>query len=115
MIDSVSEHIMNRMPDKQLNAENAIMQREAKQILESAIDSLPEKYRVVYMLKEIENLSNTELAESLGLSDANVKVRLHRAKALLKESLYKLSSTRDIFEFGKHSCDAMVQRVMSAI
>ena len=91
------------------------MQREAKQILESAIDSLPEKYRVVYMLKEIENLSNTELAESLGLSDANVKVRLHRAKALLKESLYKLSSTRDIFEFGKHNCDAMVQRVMNAI
>jgi RNA polymerase sigma-70 factor (ECF subfamily) len=113
--DDPSDEIVNRIPDKQMNAEKAIMQREAKQILEHAIDNLPEKYRVVYVLKEIENLSNAELAESLGLTDSNVKIRLHRAKALLKESLYKMSATTEIFEFGKHNCDAMVARVMSAI
>ncbi|MEJ1240609.1 RNA polymerase sigma factor [Chryseolinea sp. T2] len=110
-----SDEIVNRIPDKQMNAEKAIIDREAKQILEQAIDRLPEKYRVVYMLKEVERLSNEQVAECLGLSDSNVKVRMHRAKILLKESLYKLSTTAEVFEFGKGRCDEMVRLVLDGI
>jgi len=110
-----SEEMINRVADKQMNAERAIIDREARQILEQAIDHLPEKYRVVYVLKEVERLSNEQVAECLGLSDSNVKVRLHRAKMLLKESLYKLSTTAEVFEFGKGRCDEIVKLVLNGI
>lgn len=111
----VSEEMINRVADKQMNAEKAIIDREAKQILEQAIDRLPEKYRLVYMLIEVEGLSNDQVAECLDLSVSNVKVRLHRAKVLLKESLYKLSTTAGAFEFGKGRCDEIVGLVLNGI
>jgi len=98
-----------------MNPEKAIIRRESQQILEQAIDSLPEKYRVVYVLKEMEGLSNAQLTESLGLTDSNIKVRLHRAKTLLKESLYKLSTPAEVFEFGNSRCDAIVAYIMKTI
>ena len=110
-----SDEILNQIPDKQMNAEKAIIHKEAKQILEQAIDGLPEKYRIIYVLKEVERLPNDRIAESLGLTDSNIKVRLHRAKLLLKDSLYKLTTTAEIFEFGKGKCDEMVRLVLNAI
>jgi RNA polymerase sigma factor (sigma-70 family) len=104
-----------QIPDKQMNPEKAFIRQEAKQLLERAIDNLPEKYRVVYVLKEIEGMESTQIEETLGLTDANVKVRLHRAKKLLKESLYQLSINREVFEFGNAHCDSVVNFVMSRI
>jgi RNA polymerase sigma factor (sigma-70 family) len=111
----MSEETAGQVPDKQMNPEKTIIRQEAQQILERAIDSLPEKCRVVYVLKEIEGLSNSQVSESLNLTDANIKVRLHRAKVLLKDSLYKLSVSAEVFEFGSSRCDAIVQFVMNAI
>lgn len=98
-----------------MNPEKFVIQKEVKQLLEKAIDSIPEKYRVIYILREIENMSTSEITQCLDLSESNVKVRLHRAKQMLKECLYKLSISRDIFEFGFKRCDAMVERVMAAL
>jgi RNA polymerase sigma factor (sigma-70 family) len=111
----VGEGLLNQIQDKQIGPEKKMMQQEGKQLLEKAIDNLPEKYRVVYMLKEVEGLPTEEVCESLGLTESNVKVRLHRAKSLLKESLFQLSSTSDVFEFGNTRCDAVVKFVMNAI
>jgi RNA polymerase sigma factor (sigma-70 family) len=104
-----------QIPDKQMNPEKAFIRQEAKQLLERAIDNLPEKYRVVYVLKEIEGIESTQVEEMLGLTEANVKVRLHRAKKILKESLYQLSINREVFEFGNAHCDSVVNFVMSRI
>lgn len=104
-----------QVPDKQINPEATLIRQESRQLLEKAIDKLPERYRVVYVLKEIEGLRSDEIEVALGLSDTNVKVRLHRARKLLKESLYALSQSRDVFEFGNASCDAIVAFVMSRI
>jgi RNA polymerase sigma-70 factor (ECF subfamily) len=106
---------INQIPDKQMNPEKAIIRQEAKHLLEQAIDNLPEKYRLIYILKEIEGLDNTQIQESLGLTEINVKVRLHRAKKLLKDSLYQLTSNGEVFEFGNAHCDAVVNFVMSRI
>ncbi len=106
---------IHQIPDNQMNPEKIILREEAKRILEKAIDSLPEKYRVIYVLKEIEGLSNNEVSESLNLTDSNIKVRLHRAKSLLKDNLYTLSSSTTVFEFGNSRCDAIVHFVMKAI
>jgi RNA polymerase sigma factor (sigma-70 family) len=107
--------IITEIPDNQMNAEKAIVNQEARQLLEQAIDNLPEKYRVIYILKEVEGLESPQIEESLGLTESNVKVRLHRAKKLLKESLFKLTSNRAVFEFGNKHCDAVVNFVMSRI
>jgi len=111
----IGDDTIRQVPDKEMNPEKVMMRQEMKQVLEQAIDSLPDKYRVIYILKEVEGLSNEEVAESLGLSDSNIKVRLHRAKTLLKDSLLKLSVTREVFEFGNSRCDAIVSFVMKKI
>lgn len=74
--------VVNQIPDKQMNPEKRLIRQEAKQLLEKAIDDLPEKYRIIYILKEIEGLDNAQVAATLDLSDCNIKVRLHRAKKI---------------------------------
>jgi len=55
--------------------------------LRRALNAVPRPYRVVVVLREIEGLSTREVAEVLGISEANVKTRLHRARLLLREQL----------------------------
>ncbi|WP_242926136.1 RNA polymerase sigma factor [Pontibacter vulgaris] len=105
-----------QLPDAiSMNPENKAIQKEVKLLLEKAIDNLPAKYKTIYMLREIEEMSNTEVAACLNLSESNVKVRHHRAKALLKESLYALSVNKDVFAFGYRRCDALVAKVMAVL
>jgi RNA polymerase sigma-70 factor (ECF subfamily) len=106
---------LNRIPDKSVNAEKVIIRQEVQQLMEHAIDNLPEKYRVIYMMKEVEGLSNLDIAECLDLTEANVKVRLFRARTILKNILLNLSEGTEIFEFGNARCDALVNYVMKNI
>ncbi len=104
------------LPDiNQMNPEKQAIKSETRALVERAVDSLPEKYRVIFVLHQIEGLSNSEIAESLKLTDSNVKVRLHRAKKLLKEELFQSTHDTSIFEFGNHKCDLMVEWVMERI
>jgi RNA polymerase sigma factor (sigma-70 family) len=105
----------HQIPDKQMNPEKIIIRQEAQQLLEQAIDSLPEKYRVIYMLREVEGLNNSQITECLNLTESNMKVRLHRAKSLLKEKLLAMSTPAQVFEFGNTRCDAVVTFVMNSI
>lgn len=104
------------MPDPgQLSPERKLIQQEAKALLEQAIDRLDEKYRTVYILKEIEGMHIAEIADCLGLTAANVKVRHHRAKLMIKEELYALTVHKEIFEFGAHRCDELVNKIIRVI
>jgi RNA polymerase sigma factor (sigma-70 family) len=108
--------IILQLPEPSLmNPEKIAIQKEVKQVLEKAIDSIPEKYRIIYVLREMEEMSVSEITQCLDLSESNVKVRLHRAKSMLKERLYELSASRDAFEFGSKRCDDLVERVMAAL
>ena len=69
------------MPDRELLA------GEARRVLEAALDRLPEHYRAVLVLRDVEELSNEEVAEVVGDSVAAVKTRLHRARMALREQL----------------------------
>lgn len=99
----------------ELSPEKKVISRETRALLEQAIDQLPEKYRLVFILHEIEGMPHGEIAKALELSDSNVKVRLHRAKSMLKDELLKLSLTRAVFEFGNSRCDSVVREVMKYI
>lgn len=83
--------------------------------IENAIEDLPEKYKVVYMLKEVEGMEVTEVAAGLRLSVSNVKIRLHRARKMLKDSLLQVAGKSDLFEFGNERCDRLVTRVLQHI
>jgi RNA polymerase sigma-70 factor, ECF subfamily len=65
----------------------ALEQKELRRALTDALDSLPEKYRTVLILRDVQHLSITETAQVLGLSEANVKTRLCRARLQMRDSL----------------------------
>lgn len=110
-----NENIIQFADKMDMNPEKKVINHENRQLIERAVDRLPEKYRAVYMLREIEGMKNAEVAECLELTESNVKVRFHRARNLLKESLYELSADAEIFEFGNDKCDRLVERVMEQL
>ena len=99
--------------DPALSPEEQFSLRETRQILESMIDLLPAQYRVEKIMRDVERMCVAETAECLGISQENVKVRLHRARALLRKRLYGLFGSRvsDLFRFHWLGCDRVVQRV----
>ena len=98
-----------------MNPEKNVIKHETRLMVEKSIDQLSEKYRVIFMLHQVEGMSNTEIAAALDLTESNVKVRLHRAKKMLKEELFKQSVDVSAFEFGNSRCDRIVQFVMDRI
>lgn len=92
-----------------------VLHAELKLILEDAIGKLPEIYRTVFIMREIESMSIAETSECLGLSGVNVKVRLNRAKAMLREMLASYYKQEDILHFHLSRCDRVVQNVMSSV
>src|SRR5947208_14361905 len=77
------------------------------------IEALPEKYRLVEVMRDEEEMSVAETAECLGISEENVKVRLHRGRALLRKRLFELfgSKVSDVFRFHLSRCDRVVYGV----
>ena len=69
------------------NPENLVQQRATRELLEKAIRELEEKYRLVFLLRDVEGLTVQETAEMLGITESNVKVRLLRARLWLRELL----------------------------
>ncbi len=66
---------------------DAAEKRELRERINQAVDELPEIYRVVFLLRDVEELSTEEVAEVVGIGVPNVKTRLHRARLLLRDKL----------------------------
>ncbi len=98
-----------------MNPESNTIHRESAAFIEKAIDALPTKYKIVYMLREVEGMDILEISKSLELTKSNVKVRLHRARNMMKAYLLKATNTRNIFEFGNSKCDRVVENVIKRI
>ena len=97
--------------------EQEVATAQSHAILEEAILSLPESYRTVLMMRDIEELTTAEAAESLDITEQNVKVRLHRARALLRRELYTRAgvSSADAFAFMGVRCDRVVKNVFARL
>jgi RNA polymerase sigma-70 factor, ECF subfamily len=89
---------------------------EALWLIESAIDALPRDYRMVFVLRAVEQLSIDETAQYLNIKPATVKTRLHRAKAILQRRLGRKHEELvvDAFSFGGRQCDRVVERLYAA-
>lgn len=97
--------------------EAAAMRSEVRELLESAVVRLPQHYRSVFVLRDVEQLSTVETAECLELSEEAVKTRLHRARALLRHDLSERigAASTEAFPFMGARCDRVVERVMNRI
>ena len=86
-------------------------------MLEEAVEKLPDAYRTIFMLREVEEMSTTDAAEVLEITEENVKVRLHRARALLRKSLYARAGMerKEAFNFHAVRCDRVVKNVFERI
>lgn len=105
------------IPATALNPEEQLSASELGRALESAILSIPEQYRLVLMMRDVEQLSTTETASALDLSEENVKVRLHRARAMVRKNLFAQAGSEAprAFGFMGERCDRVVARVMKRI
>ncbi|HCN84086.1 MAG TPA: RNA polymerase sigma factor [Sphingobacteriaceae bacterium] len=92
-----------------------LMNKELKSILEKAVSELPEKYRMVFVMREIQEMSTSETMEVLELGESNVKTRLNRAKEMLREELSSYYKSNQLMEFNLIRCDKVVNFVMSRI
>lgn len=101
--------------DESHTPEAKMIDEDMNKHLEKAIDKLPPKYRSVLIMRDIEQLSTHGTAEVLEISRANVKVRLHRAKKMLREELTEMLDEIDLLSFKGADCNNMTQRVMTLI
>jgi len=97
------------------NPEYESLNRELKLQLELNIGKLPEKYRVIFIMREVEKLNVTETARILDISESNVKARLSRAKDQLRNSLMEIYPMGEVYQFNLVRCDKIVENVLSRI
>src|SRR5882762_7064839 len=109
----VMESLIAVEPDPERQAYAA----ELGHVLESAIDGLPDTYRIVFMLREVEGLSKSETAAGLALREEAVKTRLHRARAMLRRAITQRlgSISAQTFQFHATRCDRVVAAVLTRI
>ena len=100
-----------KTPDPEQQASAA----ELREVMEREVAALPEKFRTIFVLRDVEGLSTAEAAQVLGISEDLAKQRLHRARTQLRETLYRRAgvSLASIFAFGNERCDRVVAAVMA--
>ncbi|AET93807.1 RNA polymerase, sigma-24 subunit, ECF subfamily (plasmid) [Burkholderia sp. YI23] len=97
--------------------DEALARAQVRALLERKLDELPELFRMVFVLRSIEEMSVEETAQCLRIPEATVRSRHFRARSLLRESLAQAFdlAERDVFEFGGARCDRIVASVLSKL
>ena len=99
------------------NPERFAFTEELRGLLEGAIDELPDGMREVFVLRDVEGLSTSEVAEALGVSEDVVKTRLSRGRAALRRILFARTGAAapEAFRFHRPRCDGIVARVLARV
>jgi RNA polymerase sigma-70 factor, ECF subfamily len=108
---------MDLVTSAQPDPEHQAYARELHRVLEDAVDALPETYRTVFMLRDVEGLSTSETGEGLGLGDEAVKTRLHRARVMIRRAVTARLGVvaAGAFQFQAPRCDRVVAAVLARI
>lgn len=109
--------ISMKTPSSSLDPEKSASTGQLREFLEEAVLKLPENYRTVVMLRDIEELSTAETAEALDLTEENVKIRLHRGHGMMRNLLFERigPGAREAFPFMGVRCDRVVQNVFDRL
>ncbi len=116
MANNISEKSIPMFQHRQnTDTGKTVANRELNLIIENSLQQVPLDYRMVFSLREMNGLNVMETAEALNISEANVKVRLNRAKTMLRKEIEKTYTAEDIFEFNLVYCDAITNNVMKQL
>jgi len=109
--------LVARVPDSGEQPEQLVARTQIRRVLERKVSELPEIFRVVFMLRSVEELSVDEIADILAISPETVRSRHFRAKGMLRESLAKEIdlAEADIYEFAGARCDSIVANVLARL
>ena len=97
------------------NNEKNLINKELKHVIENALQNIPPNYRIVFTLRELGGFSVSETAATLDILESNVKIRLNRAKLMLRSQIEKMYTPEEIYEFKLVHCDRMIKNVMTKI
>ncbi|MBY5370867.1 RNA polymerase sigma factor [Rhizobium leguminosarum] len=97
--------------------ESELSRSQARHLLENAVDELPDDFRAVFVLRDVEGMSTDEAASYLGIRPETAKTRLHRARKMLRQSIEKKLSGAfsALFPFDGARCAFMADRVIAAL
>jgi RNA polymerase sigma-70 factor (ECF subfamily) len=111
------EELLMTMVESSLDPEQSASQAELGHLLEAALLGLPLPYRTVVVLRDVEELSTAETASALELTEENVKVRLHRGHAMMRDWLFSRVGTsgKNAFQFMGARCDRVVHEVFARL
>jgi RNA polymerase sigma-70 factor, ECF subfamily len=109
--------VVDTFTSAQPSPEHQAYARELQRVLEQAVDELPDTYRAVFMLRDVEGLSTSETGEGLGLGEEAVKTRLHRARAMIRRSVASRigAVAAGAFHFQATRCDRVVAYVLDQL
>jgi RNA polymerase sigma-70 factor, ECF subfamily len=109
----ISMKMVGTSPDPEQSASRT----ELSQLLEAALLDLPEQYRTVMMLRDVEGLSTAETAATLDLTEENVKIRLHRGRSMARGWIVEHvgANAPAAFPFMGVRCDRVVQSVLARL
>lgn len=112
-MEKSSWNFVSESLDPEQNASKA----ELRRMLEGALLALPEQFRTVLVMRDVEGLSTRETADALSITEENVKMRLHRGRALMRKGLYERvgSAAKEALPFMGARCDRVVLRVFERL
>lgn len=107
------QSLQSQLPSPECEASNS----EVRRLLEQEVDTLPDNYRAVFVLRNVEDIDVAEVADILDISPENVKTRLHRAHVLLRKRLYLRTGAQshEAFLFHASRCDRVVKAVFARL
>lgn len=119
-IDEMDGHqgvALMTFPSHLADPESSLSRTQVRKILEEAIDLLPAPFRMVFVMRAIEELSVEEVAAQLGIPEATVRTRMHRSRALLGRALEKKlgACVADVFPFAGDRCQKLRERVLARV
>ena len=115
VMEEFNEHSTPLFAAAENKTATIVHSRELGTIIEQALDNIPLDYKMVFTLREMNQMSVAETSELLQISEANVKVRLNRAKEMLRQHIEKSYTATELYEFNLVYCNAMVDRVINII
>ena len=111
--ESMIELVASGDPDPEQQAYAS----ELRDAMQREVESLPDAFRTVFVLRDVEGLSTAETSDTLGISQDLVKTRLHRARTQLRDNLYRRAGVtlESLYAFGNARCDRVVAAVMARV
>lgn len=113
----IAPEVLEEEPSMSATPEQGLARAQLNHLLEQLVDELPDSHRSVFVLREIQQLSTAEVAELLGITADNVKQRLSRAKAMLRNALEARTGATlaELYPFEAPRCDRVVAGVLARL